>query len=201
MKVVATSLKAPIFTLEHLKVTLWETRFLDPVLCIHSKICVLLCSRAFIELFTKLTHPPRHLGPWPQTQPMSGVFRKGGLNRMLLFKTGVRRAHWLKLKIFLAQIYQKYFKEHCMFEFDRQTHLCLWCPIPRIQPSLRPRSNPLAWFVVPIWSRATSPSPKKIQLSDDNDDYGEGINDNGDDDDNGDDAGDGDDDGMINHRL
>ena len=28
MKVVATSLKAPIFTLEHLKVTLWETQFL-----------------------------------------------------------------------------------------------------------------------------------------------------------------------------
>ena len=104
VKVVATSLKAPIFTLEHLKVTLWETRFLDPVLCIHSKICVLLCSRAFIELFTKLTHPPRHLGPWPQTQPMSGVFRKGGLNRMLLFKTGVRRAHWLKLKIFFSTI-------------------------------------------------------------------------------------------------
>ena len=53
-----------------------------------------------------------------------------------------------------------------MFEFDRQTHLCLCCPIPRIQPSLRPRSNPLAWFVVPIWSRATSPSPKDIQLPD-----------------------------------
>ena len=88
-----------------------------------------------------------------------------------------------------------------MFEFDRQTHLCLCCPIPRIQPSLRPRSNPLAWFVVPIWSRATSPSPKEIQLSDDNDDYGEGINDNGDGDDNGNDDGDGDDDDMTNHRL
>ena len=85
-----------------------------------------------------------------------------------------------------------------MFEFDRQKHLCLCCPIPRIQPSLRPRSNPLAWFVVPIWSRATSPSPKEIQLSDDNDDYGEGIIDNGDD---LDDDGDGDDDGMTNHRL
>ena len=87
-----------------------------------------------------------------------------------------------------------------MFEFDRQKHLCLCCPIPRIQPSLRPRSNPLAWFVVPIWSRATSPSPKEIQLSDDNDDYSEGIKDNGDDDD-FDDSGDGDDDGMTNHRL
>ena len=84
-----------------------------------------------------------------------------------------------------------------MFEFDRQKHLCLCCPIPRIQPSLRPRSNPLAWFVVPIWSRATSPSPKEIQLSDDNDDYGEGINDNGDDDDI-DDNGDIIDDGMTN---
>ena len=87
-----------------------------------------------------------------------------------------------------------------MFEFDRQKHLCLCCPIPRIQPSLRPRSNPLAWFVVPIWSRATSPSPKEIQLSDDDDDYGEGIKDNGDDDD-FDDNGGGDDDGMTNHRL
>ena len=84
-----------------------------------------------------------------------------------------------------------------MFEFDRQKHLCLCCPIPRIQPSLRPRSNPLAWFVVPIWSRATSLSPKEIQLSDDNDDYGEGINDNGDDDDI-DDNGDIIDDGMTN---
>ena len=84
-----------------------------------------------------------------------------------------------------------------MFEFDRQKHLCLCCPIPRIQPSLRPRSNPLAWFVVPIWSRATSPSPKEIQLSDDNDDYGEGFNDNGDDDDD-DYNGDINDDGMTN---